>query len=164
MFWRITCSLWTLVPMLVVTTVLAIGFDALRLLVSLFWRDGDEALRQTWLTIRLFRILLALVIGGSLAFAGCVVQGLSRNPLTDPGLLGISSGVTCAVVLWVVLLVSLPMLLMLHAPMLAVFFGALVVTVVIFTLSQQRDGLLPHLPPAGTAINAPRGAVVDVLS
>ena len=42
------------------------------------------------LTIRLPRVLLALVIGGSLALAGCVMQGLFRNPLADPGLLGIS--------------------------------------------------------------------------
>jgi iron complex transport system permease protein len=84
-------------------------------------RDGDEALRQIWLTIRLPRVLLALVIGGSLALAGCVMQGLFRNPLADPGLLGISSGAACAVALWVVLPVSLPALMMLYAPMLAAF-------------------------------------------
>lgn len=118
---RITCSLWMLALMLVVMTVLATGFGALRLPVSLLWRDGDEALRQIWLTIRLPRVLLALVIGGSLALAGCVMQGLFRNPLADPGLLGISSGAACAVALWVVLPVSLPALLMLYAPMLAAF-------------------------------------------
>lgn len=85
---RITCSLWMLALMLVVMTVLATGFGALRLPVSLLWRDGDEALRQIWLTIRLPRVLLALVIGGSLALAGCVMQGLFRNPLADHGLLG----------------------------------------------------------------------------
>jgi iron complex transport system permease protein len=37
------------------------------------------------------------VIGGSLALAGCVMQGLFRNPLADPGLLGISSGAAFAV-------------------------------------------------------------------
>ena len=47
-------------------------------------------------------MLLALVIGGSLALAGCVMQGLFRNPLADPGLLGISSGAALAVALWVV--------------------------------------------------------------
>ena len=143
---RITCSLWMLALMLVVMTVLATGFGALRLPVSLLWRDGDEALRQIWLTIRLPRVLLALVIGGSLALAGCVMQGLFRNPLADPGLLGISSGAACAVALWVVLPVSLPALLMLYAPMLAAFFGALAATVVIFILSQQRDGSLSRLP------------------
>ncbi|MDA8500657.1 FecCD family ABC transporter permease [Citrobacter sp. Igbk 17] len=161
---RITCSLWTLAFMLGVMTILATGFGALRLPVSLLWQDGDDALRQIWLTIRLPRVLLALVIGGSLALAGCVMQGLFRNPLADPGLLGISSGAACAVALWVVLPVSLPALLMLYAPMMAAFLGALAATVVIFILSQQRDGSLSRLLLVGIAINALCGAAVGVLS
>ncbi|MBJ4955928.1 iron ABC transporter permease [Salmonella enterica subsp. enterica serovar Goldcoast] len=161
---RITCSLWALAFMLGVLTILATGFGALRLPVSLLWQDGDDALRQIWLTIRLPRVLLALVIGGSLALAGCVMQGLFRNPLADPGLLGISSGAACAVALWVVLPVSLPALLMLYAPMMAAFLGALAATVVIFILSQQRDGSLSRLLLVGIAINALCGAAVGVLS
>lgn len=145
-------------------TIVATGFGALRLPVSLFWREGDGALRQIWLTIRLPRVLLALVIGGSLALAGCVMQGLFRNPLADPGLLGISSGAACAVALWVVLPVTLPALLMLYAPMLAAFLGALAATGVIFILSQQRDGSLSRLLLVGIAINALCGAAVGVLS
>lgn len=161
---RITCSLWMLAIMLVLMTVMATGFGALRLPVSLLWRDGDDALRQIWFTIRLPRVLLALVIGGSLALAGCVMQGLFRNPLADPGLLGISSGAACAVALWVVLPISLPALLMLYAPMLAAFLGALAATIVIFILSQQQDGSLSRLLLVGIAINALCGAVVGVLS
>ena len=162
--WRITCSLWMLAATLVVMTIVATGFGALRLPVSLFWHEGDGALRQIWLTIRLPRVLLALVIGGSLALAGCVMQGLFRNPLADPGLLGISSGAACAVALWVVLPVTLPALLMLYAPMLAAFLGALAATGVIFILSQQRDGSLSRLLLVGIAINALCGAAVGVLS
>ena len=162
--WRITCSLWMLAATLVVMTIVATGFGALRLPVSLFWREGDGALRQIWLTIRLPRVLLALVIGGSLALAGCVMQGLFHNPLADPGLLGISSGAACAVALWVVLPVTLPALLMLYAPMLAAFLGALAATGVIFILSQQRDGSLSRLLLVGIAINALCGAAVGVLS
>lgn len=162
--WRITCSLWMLAATLVVMTIVATGFGALRLPVSLFWCEGDGALRQIWLTIRLPRVLLALVIGGSLALAGCVMQGLFRNPLADPGLLGISSGAACAVALWVVLPVTLPALLMLYAPMLAAFLGALAATGVIFILSQQRDGSLSRLLLVGIAINALCGAAVGVLS
>ncbi|QBX79547.1 FecCD family ABC transporter permease [Citrobacter tructae] len=161
---NITCSLWMLAATLVVMTVVATGFGALRLPVSLFWRDGDDALRQIWFIIRLPRVLLALAIGGSLALAGCVMQGLFRNPLADPGLLGISSGAACAVALWVVLPVTLPALLMLYAPMLAAFLGALAATVVIFILSQQRDGSLSRLLLVGIAINALCGAAVGVLS
>ena len=164
MSWRITCSLWMLAATLVVMTIVATGFGALRLPVSLFWHEGDGTLRQIWLTIRLPRVLLALVIGGSLALAGCVMQGLFRNPLADPGLLGISSGAACAVALWVVLPVTLPALLMLYAPMLAALLGALAATGVIFILSQQRDGSLSRLLLVGIAINALCGAAVGVLS
>lgn len=69
------------------------------------------------------------------------MQGLFRNPLADPGLLGISSGAALAVALWVVLPLSLPALVMLYAPMLAAFLGALAATGVIFLLSKQRDPL-----------------------
>jgi iron complex transport system permease protein len=149
---------------LLVMTLLATGFGALRLPVSLLWNNSDDALRQIWLTIRLPRVLLALVIGGSLALAGCVMQGLFRNPLADPGLLGISSGAALAVALWVVIPLSLPALVMLYAPMLAAFLGALAATVVIFLLSQQRESSLSRLLLVGIAINALCGAAVGVLS
>ncbi|UQC70976.1 iron ABC transporter [Lelliottia sp. AC1] len=161
---RITLSLWGLALTLALMTLLATGFGALRLPITLLWNGTDDALRQIWFTIRLPRVLLALVIGGSLALAGCVMQGLFRNPLADPGLLGISSGAACAVALWVVLPVTLPALLMLYAPMLAAFLGALAATLVIFLLSQQRDSSLSRLLLVGIAINALCGAAVGVLS
>ncbi|QXB22898.1 FecCD family ABC transporter permease [Lelliottia amnigena] len=161
---RIALSLWMLAFSLALMTLLATGFGALRLPVTLLWSGHDETLRQIWLTIRLPRVLLALVIGGSLALAGCVMQGLFRNPLADPGLLGISSGAACAVALWVVLPLSLPALLMLYAPMLAAFAGALAATLVIFLLSQQQASSLSRLLLVGIAINALCGAVVGVMS
>lgn len=161
---RITFSLCMLAVALLVMTLVATGFGALRLPVSLLWNNSDDALRQIWLTIRLPRVLLALVIGGSLALAGCVMQGLFRNPLADPGLLGISSGAALAVALWVVIPLSLPALVMLYAPMLAAFLGALAATVVIFLLSQQRESSLSRLLLVGIAINALCGAAVGVLS
>lgn len=118
---RIALSLWMLAAILTVMTLAASGAGALHLPVSLLWRGSDETLRQIWLTIRLPRVLLALVTGGSLALAGCVMQGLFRNPLADPGLLGISSGAALAVALWVVIPLSLPALMMLYAPMIAAF-------------------------------------------
>ena len=161
---RITLSLIMLALMLAVGTLAASGFGALRLPLSLLWNNSDDALRQIWFTIRLPRVLLALVVGGSLSLAGCVMQGLFRNPLADPGLLGISSGAALAVALWVVLPLTLPPLIMLYAPMLAAFFGALAATVVIFLLSRQRDSSLSRLLLVGIAINALCGAAVGVLS
>jgi iron complex transport system permease protein len=156
-------SLWSLLALLMLLTLCATTFGALKLPLDLLWR-GDSALRQIWFTIRLPRVLLALTIGGSLALAGCVMQGLFRNPLADPGLLGISSGAALAVALWVVLPFSLPLVLMLYAPMLAAFVGSLAVTIVIFVLSQRHDNSLSRLLLVGIAINALCGAAVGVLS
>lgn len=162
---RITLSLYTLALMLAVVTVVASGFGALRLPLSLLWHDGDDALRQIWFNIRLPRVLLALVIGGSLALAGCVMQGALLQPPRRSGTArhqqrrgvsplrcGLSFRSRC-----------LP-LIMLYAPMLAAFIGALIATVVIFLLSRQRDSSLSRLLLVGTAINALCGAAVGVLS
>lgn len=156
-------SLCSLLALLLLLTLCATTLGALKLPLDLLW-NGDSALRQIWFTIRLPRVLLALTIGGSLALAGCVMQGLFRNPLADPGLLGISSGAALAVALWVVLPLSLPLVLMLYAPMLAAFVGSLAVTLVIFVLSQRHDNSLSRLLLVGIAINALCGAAVGVLS
>ena len=75
---RIALSLWMLAAILSIMTLTATGFGALPLPVSLLWNGSDEAMRQIWLTIRLPRVLLALVIGGALAgLAGIVVK--TRN-------------------------------------------------------------------------------------
>lgn len=161
---RTALSLWALTALLIAMTLMATGLGALHLPVSVLWSGEDDTLRQIWLNIRLPRVLLALVIGGSLALAGCVMQGLFRNPLADPGLLGISSGAALAVALWVVLPLTLPALVMLYAPMLAAFLGAMIATFTLFLLNQQRDGSLSRLLLIGIAINALCGAAVGVLS
>lgn len=92
------------------------------------------------------------------------MQGLFRNPLADPGLLGISSGAALAVAFWLVLPLSLPAIIMLYAPMLAAFLGSLAVMVVIFMLSRAGDATLSRLLLVGIAINALCGAAVGVLS
>jgi iron complex transport system permease protein len=156
-------SLWSLLGLLTLLTLAATAFGAMKLPLDVLWH-GDSSLRQIWFTIRLPRVLLALTVGGSLALAGCVMQGLFRNPLADPGLLGISSGAALVVALWVVLPFSLPLVVMLYAPMLAAFLGSLAVTMVIFVLSQRHDNALSRLLLVGIAINALCGAAVGVLS
>jgi iron complex transport system permease protein len=54
--------------------------------------------------VRLPRVLSGMIVGASLAVAGALMQGLTRNPLADPGLLGITSGATFAVVMSLYLL------------------------------------------------------------
>ena len=130
--------LWLMTLLLIVLTLLATTLGAMRLPLASLLPSGDEILRSIWLTIRLPRVLLALLVGAALALSGCVMQGLFRNPLADPGLLGISSGAALAVACWLVLPLSVPALVALYAPMLAAFIGSMAVMVVIFILSPVR--------------------------
>ncbi len=150
--------------LLVALTLYATTLGAMRLPLVNLLPSGDEILRHIWLTIRLPRVLLALLVGAALALSGCVMQGLFRNPLADPGLLGISSGAALAVACWLVLPLSVPALLALYMPMLAAFIGSPAVMVAIFILSRAGDGSLSRLLLVGIAINALCGALVGVLA
>ncbi|CCP03111.1 putative iron chelate ABC transport system, inner membrane component [Erwinia amylovora Ea644] len=154
--------------MFLLLLILALGAantGAMKLSLPMLWQSGgDGSLWQIWFSIRLPRVLLAMLVGGALALSGCVMQGLFRNPLADPGLLGISSGAALAVAISVVIPLSLPGALMLYLPLLAAFFGSLIVTLVIFVLSSKRSSGLSRLLLAGIAINALCGAAVGVLS
>lgn len=160
----VLAKLWGMSLLLLGLTLLATTQGAMQLPVFRLWQGSDDALRQIWLTIRLPRVLLALLVGGALALSGCVMQGLFRNPLADPGLLGVSSGAALAVACWLVLPFSVPAVVALYAPMLAAFIGSLAVMAAIFLLSQAGGGALSRLLLVGIAINALCGAAVGVLS
>ncbi|MFT4265832.1 MAG: iron ABC transporter permease [Xenophilus sp.] len=95
---------------LVVLTVIAAGQGAYpissRRVLALLGQGwpaghGDAAGAVLW-TLRLPRVLLAAAVGASLGMAGAALQGLFRNPLADPGLIGVSSGAALVVALLVV--------------------------------------------------------------
>jgi len=64
--------------------------------------------RVVLLDIRLPRLLMGMLVGASLAVSGALLQGLFRNPLADPGIVGVSSGATLGAILAIVLGASLP--------------------------------------------------------
>ena len=144
---------------------LAANLGAMPLSLRALWRAPlSDMVWQIWLHIRLPRVLLAVLIGMALAVSGAVMQGLFRNPLADPGLLGISSGAGLAVAIAILLPLTLPPLLALWLPTLAAFLGSLAVMALIFSLSQRAQGSLARLLLVGIAINALCGAAVGVLS
>jgi len=61
----------------------------------------DDNIGQAAVAVRIPRTLLALLAGGALALAGAVMQGVTRNPLSDPGILGVNAGAALGVVLGV---------------------------------------------------------------
>lgn len=125
----------------------------------------DEEYRDIWLNIRLPRVLLAVLVGSALATAGVIMQGLFRNPMADPGLLGVSSGSALMVGVAIVLPFSFPVVLALYEQMIFAVAGSMAICVVIFLISRRHaHGGMMQLLLAGIAINALCGAAIGVLS
>jgi iron complex transport system permease protein len=122
----------------------------------------------TVLQIRLPRIVLALLIGAALAQAGAAMQGIFRNPLADPGLVGISSGAALAAVAVIVLGDSLGAFQALPARYvlpLATFAGGAAATWLVLRVALV-DGhtRVATLLLSGLALNAIAGAGIGFLS
>lgn len=120
-------------------------------------------------TIRLPRLLLGVAAGAGLGLAGALMQGLFRNPLADPGLVGVSSGAALAagltIVLGGLLWPELPRQLGSWALVLTAFAGGLGVTALIYLLAQTGVGTQVTLMLlAGIAVNALAGAGLGYLS
>ncbi|NEE32112.1 iron ABC transporter permease, partial [Streptomyces sp. SID7982] len=111
--------------------------------------------------VRVPRTLLAVTAGAALGLAGAVMQGLTRNPLADPGLLGVNTGAACAVVAATVLLGTRS----LQAVVWWALLGAAVAVVVVYLLGGRGAGRgTPEgLVLAGVAVTAVLGAVVSGL-
>ena len=158
---------WLLLMLIsmLVAMVIAANLGAMSLSLHALWQAPlSDISWQIWLNIRLPRVLLAVLLGMALAVSGAVMQGLFRNPLADPGLLGISSGAGLAVALAIVIPLALPAMLAMWLPTVAAFLGSLLVTLLIFSFSRLARGNLSRLLLVGIAINALCGAAVGVLS
>ncbi len=119
---------------------------------ALFAFDGDSMDHLVIRTLRVPRALAAALVGAALAVAGGVMQGLTRNPLADAGILGINSGAALALVSATVLLgIGSPSLYPLVA-----FGGAALTGVAVYLIgSSRRSGPTPlTLTLAGAALTA----------
>jgi iron complex transport system permease protein len=120
------------------------------------------------LDIRLPRTLLAALVGGSLAVAGAVLQGIFRNPLADPQLVGISPGAALAAVSWIVfgglLAPYLPRWVLSFALPFASFAGSLIAIMLLHRLATY-EGRTPvaSLLFAGIALGALASAGVGLV-
>ncbi|PCE25920.1 heme ABC transporter permease [Paraburkholderia acidicola] len=174
---RTTFALLSIV--LVVSTVAAACIGAYRITPATIWAivvhggaatTGDATLdqaRAVLLSIRLPRVVLALLVGAGFGAAGSALQALFRNPLADPGLIGISSGAALGAAAWIVLgpLVGLAGIVGTTGLPVAAFVGALLVAALVYRLAATRGRVaLPLLLLAGIAINALAGAAIGLLT
>jgi iron complex transport system permease protein len=123
-----------------------------------FGFGGREIADTLLVEIRLPRMLLALLVGGTLGLCGAALQGLLRNPLAEPGLLGASSGAALGAVL--VFYFGLAAADSLFLPLGAVA-GSLIALATLYALGARRGDFLTIIL-AGIAINALAGALTSL--
>ncbi|WP_018698657.1 FecCD family ABC transporter permease [Amorphus coralli] len=124
--------------------------------------------RLVLLEIRLPRTVLGVLVGAALAVSGAVMQGLFRNPLADPGLIGISSGSALAAVSVIALgdglLAPVVQLLGPYAVPACSFVGGLVATVVLYRIATRAGYTsIATLLLAGIALGAIASAIIGII-
>lgn len=119
------------------------------------WQQSPELAGLVLQEIRLPRALLGMMIGATLGLSGAALQGLLRNPLAEPGVIGVSGSAAFGAVIAFYSGASLavPMLLPLGG-----IAGALIAVILLYTLAGRESSILT-LVLAGIAINALAGAL-----
>lgn len=136
-------------------------------LIAMKFGAAETTLKDVWLAlttnntsdkvslirdIRLPREIAAIFVGAALAISGAIMQGVTRNPLADPGLLGLTAGANLALVIALALIPSVNY----FSIMIACFIGAAAGTIIVFGISgMKRGGFSPmRLVLAGAAVTA----------
>jgi iron complex transport system permease protein len=135
--------------------------------VAMVFGAADIAVKDVWLAltsttsngkitiireIRLPREVAAIFVGAALAVSGAIMQGITRNPLADPGLLGLSAGANAALAITIAIIPSANY----FSTMVMCFFGAAVGAMLVFGISaMKKGGFSPlRIVLAGSAISA----------
>ncbi|WP_372930816.1 FecCD family ABC transporter permease [Shewanella putrefaciens] len=172
--WQVTHWLWLgLTILLGLSCLLSVStgpvsislIDALRAVVNWATQQniGNIAPHEQLVinNVRLPRTLLALAVGAILAQCGAVMQGLFRNPLADPGIIGVSSGAALGAAICIVLLPNThPLMIPISA-----FVAGLITTLVVYRIASSPTGTsVVLLLLSGVAIAALAGAGIGVLT
>ncbi|SDC54936.1 FecCD family ABC transporter permease [Shouchella lonarensis] len=151
---------WSLIiaaPLLISASLFSLCYGAVSIPIAEVWHGLTRAEPSVYQTIivdlRLPRLLIGLLVGACLAVAGALLQGVIKNPLADPGIIGVTAGGG--------LLASITMLIipqMSHLLPVTAFIGAFISALVIYLLAWDRGASPLKLILAGVAINALLGA------
>jgi iron complex transport system permease protein len=170
---RYALLLITLGAVLLVSCVVSLGFGPARVPVDVVWRilshkllglgevnwsAGQEHI--VWL-IRVPRMLLGALVGAGLALIGAVLQAVTRNPLADPHLLGVTSGATLGAVIVVLHVGQIISLLTLP---IAAFIGALLSMLMVLMIANRHGRLdSDRLLLCGVAVSFVMMAIANLL-
>ena len=170
---RYALLLIALGALLLVSCVVSLGFGPARVPVDVVWQillnklfgigDKNWSAGQehiVWL-IRVPRMLLGALVGAGLALIGAVLQAVTRNPLADPHLLGVTSGATLGAVIVVLHVGEIVGLLTLP---IAAFIGALLSMVLVLAIASRHGRLdSDRLLLCGVAVSFVMMAVANTL-
>lgn len=139
----------------------SIGFDG--------FSDFQEGQASVLWSIRSPRVLMSVAVGFALALSGTAIQGLFRNPMADPSIIGVSSGATLFAAISIVLLHSLNLKIAgwigLSTLSVVSFLGAMISALLIFKLAtRKREINVSTMLLAGIAFNALAMALTGLLS
>jgi iron complex transport system permease protein len=136
-------------------------------LLSMGGHSEPSQIQSIIMEIRLPRLILALLVGAVLAILGAVMQGLFRNPLADPSLIGVSGGASVGASIVIVTAggAMLSPLAGLSMVALGAFIGGVITTLVVYRVATSSLGTsVTTMLLAGIAIGAIAGAFNSLLS
>ncbi|MEH6943292.1 FecCD family ABC transporter permease [Bacillus sp. JJ722] len=144
--------------LLLIVSFYGITYGSVSISLSEIWdvfTTKQQAVHETIiLNLRLPRVLIGLLVGACLAVSGALLQGVMRNPLADPGIIGVTTGGGLAASITMIMLPQFSYLLPVAA-----FIGALLTSLVIYALAWDKGASPLKIILAGVAINALLGAV-----
>ncbi|MFD2514282.1 FecCD family ABC transporter permease [Pontibacter locisalis] len=163
--------LYFLFALLLILVVLLLGLqvgsfesDVFTIVEALFYYNSDNTTHYAIVHLRLPRLVLALVVGASLAFCGYLMQAMVNNGLADPYLLGTASGASLGAVIVFFGFVEMTIAGIYMPPVFALL-GAFIVTLVVIALGYRKRQLIPaQLLLAGIALSSLVAAVVGLLT
>jgi len=134
---------------------------------SAFFGNDSGGQRITIFEFRLPRIILSMLIGAGIAVSGCILQSISRNPLAEPGIIGINAGACFAVVLYTFLFSGTTFLsgtLSIFVIPFTALIGAFLSAILIYSIARQRGEVTPvRLILVGIGLNTAFAAGTMVL-
>jgi len=163
-----TVYIISLFVIMLIFSLLAITFGSYGLSIIDYFLCKTSQIQNTVLTeIRLPRVILSCLTGASLGLSGAALQGLFRNPLADPGLIGVSAGAALGATLMIVLggdLFSQNSLGIFFIPLAAVAGSSLVIFMLYFMTKGFGYEGVTYMLLVGIAINAIAGVGIGILT
>lgn len=118
--------------------------------------EGEPVHETIIQDLRLPRVIIGALVGACLAVSGALLQGVMKNPLADPGIIGVSAGGGVAAMITMVVLPHLSYMLPISA-----FIGAFITSIIIYLLAWEKGASPVKIILAGVAMNALLGAVTN---